>query len=66
MTRDLMERVGKEDEETSRVDEEHYRDVTGIAYVGKTVSRCNFIGFCSPMPFHFSRCRHRTSSYMPG
>ena len=49
MTRDLMERVGKEDEKASRDDEEHYRDVTGIAYVGKRVSRCNFIGFCSKL-----------------
>ena len=39
MTRDLMERVGKEGEKTSVDDEEHYRDVTGIAYVGKRVSK---------------------------
>ncbi|KAI1788646.1 CyP450 monooxygenase [Ganoderma leucocontextum] len=33
MTRDLMERTGKQGEKTSTDDEEHFRDVTGVAYV---------------------------------
>ena len=49
MTRDLMERIGKGDEKTSTDDEEHFRDVTGIAYAGKPTQSRSVIRFRSSM-----------------